>query len=102
LELHMVPSNWSAHILTIIRPSKAFSISARNVDPSVFQNRDFHQLATHALIGSGSVRVSINVDFMFVTGVHTESDIAEDSTKMGGFNADFIMPKFDEWQKVFQ
>ncbi|KAG8940329.1 hypothetical protein FRC00_013074 [Tulasnella sp. 408] len=102
LKLSSAPSIWSAQLLTIIRPSKALSLSAKDVHPSVFQSHHFHQLATHALIGSDSVRVSVNGNKMFVTGGHIKSEMAEDSTKMGGFDVQLIIPKFDEWQGVFQ
>ncbi|KAG8910796.1 hypothetical protein FRC00_007534 [Tulasnella sp. 408] len=102
LTLRYVPPVWSAHLLTIIRASKAVSLFAREVHPSVFQSHNFQQLATHALIGSDVVQVSVNAYNMSVAGGYFESEIAKDRTKMGGLDVRFIIPEPDEWQSVFQ
>ncbi|KAG9044553.1 hypothetical protein FS837_007958 [Tulasnella sp. UAMH 9824] len=53
-------------------------------------------------MGSDSVHVFVDADDMFVTSGHIEFEIAENRTKMGGLDAGFMMPTFDECQRVFQ
>ncbi|KIO16027.1 hypothetical protein M407DRAFT_234026 [Tulasnella calospora MUT 4182] len=101
LELYDVPTNWSAHVLTIIQPSRALSLSATYADSSVFHNPNFHQLATHALIGSGCVRVSVaNKTMNLIAERHLHT--GEGSTELGAFRADFIMHEFAGWPGVFR
>ncbi|KIO16028.1 hypothetical protein M407DRAFT_234029 [Tulasnella calospora MUT 4182] len=95
LELDSVTSRWSAQVLTIIQPSRALSLFASYADSSVFHNPNFHQLATHALIGSGSVHVQVYQSTMHVKA-------REASTNSGVFTADFVMPELAGWKNVFQ